>query len=59
VFVRDYSSYAVELHGKASSTNRQQAWALEHVRKPVADQERAARVFEVVRALAGAYEMRP
>jgi alkylation response protein AidB-like acyl-CoA dehydrogenase len=59
VFVRDYSSYAVELHGKASSTDKQQAWALEHVRKPVADQERATRVFEVVRALAGAYEMRP
>jgi alkylation response protein AidB-like acyl-CoA dehydrogenase len=59
VFVRDYSSYAVELHGKASSTDKQQAWALEHVRKPVADQERATRVFEAVRSLAGAYEMRP
>jgi hypothetical protein len=59
VFVRDYSSYAVELHGKASSTDKQQAWALEHVLKPVADPERATRVFEVVRSLAGAYEMRP
>jgi acyl-CoA dehydrogenase len=59
VFARDYSTYAVELHGKASSTDKQQAWALEHVRKPVADQERATRVFEAVRSLAGAYEMRP
>jgi hypothetical protein len=28
------------------------------VRKPVVDETRAARVFERVRALAGAYEMR-
>jgi acyl-CoA dehydrogenase len=59
VLVRDYSSYAVELHGKPSSTAGQQAWALEHVRKPVADPGRATRVFEAVRGLAGAYEMRP
>ena len=59
VFVRDFSAYAVELHGKASSTEEQQAWALEHVRKPASDEERAGRVFERVRALAGAYEMTP
>jgi acyl-CoA dehydrogenase len=59
VFVRDWSAYAAALHGKASSTDKQQAWALDAVRKPVVDQERAARVFERVRGLAGAYEMRP
>src|SRR4051794_1827986 len=59
VFVRDWSSYATALHGKASSTDKQQAWALEAVRKPVVDGARATRVFERVRALAGAYEMRP
>jgi acyl-CoA dehydrogenase len=59
VFVRDFAAYAVDLHGKASSTEKQQAWALEHVRKPVVDTERAGRVFEGVRGLAGAYEMRP
>jgi alkylation response protein AidB-like acyl-CoA dehydrogenase len=59
VFVRDYSAYAIELHGKASSTTEQQAWALEHVRKPVSDPERATRVFEAVRSLAGAYAMLP
>jgi alkylation response protein AidB-like acyl-CoA dehydrogenase len=59
VFVRDWSAYATELHGKASSTDKQQAWALEAVRKPVVDPDRAARVFERVRALAGAYEMSP
>ncbi len=58
IFVRDFSAYAIELHGKASTTEAQQAWALEHVRKPVADAERFGRVFEQVEALAGAYEMR-
>ncbi|HEX8742502.1 MAG TPA: acyl-CoA dehydrogenase [Thermoleophilaceae bacterium] len=57
VLVRDFSGYAVALHGKASSTEAQQAWALEHVRKPVVDEERFGRVFETVRGLAGAYEM--
>jgi hypothetical protein len=59
VFVRDWSSYATALHGKASSTDKQQAWALDAVRKPIVDEERATRVFERVRGLAGAYEMRP
>jgi acyl-CoA dehydrogenase len=57
VFVRDFSGHAVELHGKTSSTGAQQAWALEHVRKPVDDAGRAARVWAQVRDLAGAYEM--
>jgi acyl-CoA dehydrogenase len=59
VFVRDWSAYATALHGKASSTDKQQAWALEAVRKPIVDAARAGRVFERVRTLAGAYEMRP
>ncbi|HEX8645274.1 MAG TPA: acyl-CoA dehydrogenase [Thermoleophilaceae bacterium] len=59
VLVRDFSAYAVALHGKASSTEAQQAWALEHVRKPVVDEERFGRIFAQVRGLAGAYEMRP
>jgi acyl-CoA dehydrogenase len=59
VLVRDFSAYAVTLHGHPSSTEDQQAWALAHVRKPVADAERFARVWTRVEALAGAYEMRP
>jgi alkylation response protein AidB-like acyl-CoA dehydrogenase len=59
VMVRDFSAFAIELHGKASSTRAQQRWALEHVRKPVIDAEGSARVFEEVRGLVGAYEMRP
>jgi acyl-CoA dehydrogenase len=59
VFVRDFSAYAVALHAKSSSTDAQQAWALEHVRKPVVDEDRFATVWAKVRDLAGAYEMRP
>jgi acyl-CoA dehydrogenase len=59
VLVRDFSAYAVALHGRASSTEAQQAWALAHVRKPVVDGARFASVWEKARALAGAYEMRP
>jgi acyl-CoA dehydrogenase len=59
VFVRDFSAYAVGLHGKASSTKAQQLWALEHVRKPVADPSGYDRVWHQVRDLADAYEMHP
>ena len=52
-------AYAVTLHGQPSSTEAQQAWALEHVRKPVGRRRSASsRVWEQVAALAGAYEMR-
>ncbi|MFD1147417.1 acyl-CoA dehydrogenase [Saccharothrix hoggarensis] len=59
VLVRDFSAYAVALHGKASSTEAQQEWALAQVRKPVVDRGRFERVWDAVAALSGAYEMRP
>ncbi len=59
VLVRDYSAYAVSLHGRASSTDAQQEWALTHIRKPVVDGDRFAAVWERVRGLAGTYEMQP
>jgi len=59
VLVRDFSGYAVALHGHSSSTHAQQGWALEHVRKPVADPDRFLRVWEQVERQAGAYEMTP
>jgi alkylation response protein AidB-like acyl-CoA dehydrogenase len=59
VLVRDFSAYAVALHGKTSSSEAQQAWATGSLRKPVTDEERTARVWDEVRALAGAYEMQP
>jgi acyl-CoA dehydrogenase len=59
VFVRDFSALAVELHGKPSSTEAQQQWALDNVRKPVTDASRFERVWEQVKALSGAYLMSP
>ena len=50
-------AYATTLHGKASSTPEQQAWAIGAIRKPAADRERFDRVWGQVTALAGAYEM--
>ena len=55
--VRDFSTTAIELHGKDSSTDAQQTWALASVRKPVVDAERRDRVYSEVRALADAYVM--
>jgi alkylation response protein AidB-like acyl-CoA dehydrogenase len=55
--VRDFSATAIELHGKASSTEAQQDWALGSVRKPVVDEARDDRVYAEVRALSGAYVM--
>jgi alkylation response protein AidB-like acyl-CoA dehydrogenase len=55
--VRDFSATAIELHGKASSTDAQQSWALGSVRKPVVDEPRDDRVYGEVRALSGAYVM--
>ncbi len=57
-FVRDFSAYAIELHGKRSSTPEQQAWALAHVRAPEVDADRAERMLARVIEHAGAYEMR-
>jgi acyl-CoA dehydrogenase len=59
IAVRDFSGYAVALHGKASSTPAQQEWALSAVRKPVTDADRFHRMWQQVRAYDGAYAMRP
>jgi acyl-CoA dehydrogenase len=59
VLVRDFSGYATELHGKAATTAEQAVWALAHVRRPIQDPARTARMWERVEALSGAYEMRP
>jgi acyl-CoA dehydrogenase len=57
--IRDFSAYAVALHGKPSSTLSQQDWVVGAIRKPVTDAERFSRVWERVKAYDGAYEMRP
>lgn len=56
--IRDFSSHAVALHGKPSSTEEQQEWALGAIRKPVADAGRFERVWRQVAEHDGAYEMR-
>jgi acyl-CoA dehydrogenase len=56
--VRDFSRFAVELHGRAGTTLEQAADCLTMVRKPAADAGRAARIWErEVLPLADAYEM--
>ncbi len=55
--VRDFSTAAIDLYGKASSTPEQQAWALGAIRKPVIDEARDERVYAEIRGLAGVYEM--
>ncbi|MEO3761435.1 acyl-CoA dehydrogenase family protein [Mycobacterium sp. B14F4] len=57
--VRDFSTYAVTLHGRSSSTAEQQEWAVNAIRKPVSDAGRFDRVWRRVEAYDGAYEMRP
>jgi acyl-CoA dehydrogenase len=57
--IRDFSTYAVALHGKPTSTSAQQDWALGAIRKPVPDADRFNRVWERVKAYDGAYEMAP
>lgn len=58
VLIRDFSGHAVALHGKPSSTQAQQEWALGVIRKPVVDAARFERVWEKVAAYDGAHEMR-
>ena len=59
VLVRDFSAYAVELHGKTSATPAQAHWARAAITRPVVDGERFDSVFTTVRGLAGQYEMKP
>ena len=59
VQIRDFSGYAVALHGKPSSTGEQQDWAMAAIRRPVIDADRFGRVWQQVEAYDGAYEMRP
>lgn len=58
VLVRDFSAYAVALHGKVSSTSEQQAWALRTIGKPEVDGTRFGRIWHQVAGLADAYEMK-
>jgi len=56
-FVRDFTTTAIDLHGKASSTDAQQQWVLKSIRKPVIDESRGDRIYAEICALASAYVM--
>ena len=55
--VRDFSAYAVTLHGSTAATAAQQQWALGAVRAPHVDDERFGLVWDMVVSFDGAYEM--
>jgi acyl-CoA dehydrogenase len=59
VLVRDFSAGVIALHGKATSTPEQQAWALGAIRKPRLDETAQDRVWQQVLNLASAYAMNP
>lgn len=56
--VRDFSKYALELHNKPSSTEKQMEYCRKMMRKPNSDNERYMRVWsKFVLSKSGAYEM--
>jgi acyl-CoA dehydrogenase len=58
--VRDFSKFALQLHGKASTTPAQMEFCLQMLRKPVHDEARYRRVWEEqVFPLRDAYQMNP
>lgn len=59
LMIRDFSKLAIEMHGKAATTDAQAAQCLSMVRKPAADAARYGRVWDTVHSLEGAYEMAP
>jgi len=57
-FVRDFSAYATQLHGKQSSTDKQQEYCIKMIKKPVVDKRRYENVWEkYVYALKDVYVM--
>ncbi|KZS58912.1 acyl-CoA dehydrogenase [Mycobacterium ostraviense] len=60
LLVRDFNSYAVELHDKSATTDEQAQFAMRMIRRPVHDPARYDRNWkEHVLPLNSAYEMRP
>jgi acyl-CoA dehydrogenase len=60
VFVRDFSRFVVQLHGKPATTAAQADYCLRMLRRPAADTARFEKVWqEQVLALADSYEMNP
>lgn len=56
--VRDFSRYALQLHSKPSSTEKQQEILLKCLKKPKVDTRRFQEVWDEVYSLKGRYEMK-
>ena len=60
VFVRDFSRYALDIYGKATSTEVQKEECLKMIKSPVADQAQFDRVLDAyVYSLVDEYVMNP
>ncbi len=60
LLVRDFNSYAVELHDKSATTGEQARFAMRMIRRPVHDPARYEQVWkDHVLPINGAYQMRP
>ena len=60
LLVRDFNTYAVELHDKAATTDEQARFAMRMIRRPVNDPGRYDQIWKGhVLPINGAYEMRP
>ena len=57
VFVRDFSAGATRLHGKATTNEKQAAFALEMIRRPHVDPARFGQVWDEASALMDTYEL--
>ena len=58
MFVRDFSAYATELHGKPGVTDAQRTLIRELIAAPLSDPAQFERLWKTqVHALAGQYEM--
>jgi len=58
VAIRDFSRFAVDLNGRSGTTKAQSEFCLSMIRRPVRDDERAARIWQDhVYAQRDAYEM--
>jgi acyl-CoA dehydrogenase len=56
--VRDFSRYALQMHSKQSSTEKQQEILLRMIMKPNVDKERYEAIMKEVYALNGRYDMK-
>ena len=60
VFVRDFSRFATQLHGKASASKEQAEFCIRMIRRPADDVERTDRIWTTqVHSQRDAYEMSP